>query len=176
MRSPLLSSHLYLKVTIFCLVIENFIYIKPLLRAQLSYIRPLFLCTKDDLLIQVWLFIFQDNVQLAHVTEREFASKFRTSNLIQFFRKGIKDTKKKPRKDHFGKWLISIDYYNIANLYCITLSLGTMKRVVFIKIMKSGRIWDLKNVIKLTYTGGFLSRLMELFISIINPNKDLPSR
>jgi hypothetical protein len=51
-----------------------------------------------------------------------------------------------------------------------------MKRVVFIKIMKSGRIWDLKNVIKLTYTGGFLSRLMELFISIINPNKDLPSR
>ena len=39
-----------------CPVIENFIWIEPLLRG-LSYIciRPLFLCPNGDLLIQVWL-------------------------------------------------------------------------------------------------------------------------
>jgi hypothetical protein len=36
MWSPLLSSHLYLKVTISCLVIENFIWIESLLRGHLS--------------------------------------------------------------------------------------------------------------------------------------------
>ena len=37
MWSPQLSSHLYLKVTISCLVIENFIWIESLLRGHLSY-------------------------------------------------------------------------------------------------------------------------------------------
>jgi hypothetical protein len=36
-QSPLLGSHLYLKVTFSCPVIENFIWNEPLLRGHLSY-------------------------------------------------------------------------------------------------------------------------------------------
>ena len=37
MRSPLLSSRLYLKVTFYCLGLENCIWIEPLSRGHLSY-------------------------------------------------------------------------------------------------------------------------------------------
>ena len=42
MWSSLLSSQLYLKVSFFCPVIENFICIEPLLRGQLSYKASLY--------------------------------------------------------------------------------------------------------------------------------------
>ena len=39
-----------------CLVIENIIWIEPLLRGHLSYKATFFLCPKGDLLMQVWLY------------------------------------------------------------------------------------------------------------------------
>jgi hypothetical protein len=39
-----------------CPVIENFIWIEPLLRGHLCY-KATFLCSKGDLLIQLWLYI-----------------------------------------------------------------------------------------------------------------------
>ena len=43
MQSPLLSSHLYLKVTFSCPVIEHFKWIQPLLKGHLSYKATFFL-------------------------------------------------------------------------------------------------------------------------------------
>ena len=54
MQSPLLSSHLYLKVTFSCPVIVNLIWIEPLLRGHLSYKATISL-PKGELLKQVWL-------------------------------------------------------------------------------------------------------------------------
>ena len=54
MWSLLLSNHLYLKVTFSCPVREDFIWTELLLRGH-RYLRPLFLCPNGDLLIQVWL-------------------------------------------------------------------------------------------------------------------------
>jgi len=66
MRSPLWSSHLYLKVTFLCPVIENFIWIEPLFRGHLSYSTSFSLSDKWPLntgltiIVTIWTDIFEE--------------------------------------------------------------------------------------------------------------------
>ena len=53
-----------------CPVIENFLGIEPLLRDHLSK-KTLFLCPKDDLLIQVWLYLVTIAVQTSKTNQTE---------------------------------------------------------------------------------------------------------
>ena len=57
MRSPLLSSHSYLKITLSFPVIESCMWIEPILKDHLSD-KDTFFCLKGDLLIQIWLYEF----------------------------------------------------------------------------------------------------------------------
>ena len=60
-QSSLLSSNLYWKVTFFLSFHKKkFIWIEPLLRGPLSYVIPLFLCPKGDLLTEVMtVFVYE---------------------------------------------------------------------------------------------------------------------
>jgi hypothetical protein len=65
-----------------CPVIDNFIWIEPLLRGHLSY-KPHFICPKGDLWIQVWLYI--QNMKAVDLKREKFCHRKRCMIKNQLF-------------------------------------------------------------------------------------------